>query len=178
MIYGKSTVERRSKEGIRYHNVLLTADGANIIPSGGLGSVNLNPEGKIIDKVIIVDDNEKPLPIIPSMYKNPIILERTISISEYFHYEIDLSYVFIAKNIVTLKRQCEKLFEEGKLFVFKYAYYDTTEQRESILIPKENNIFVLVGSYKVPELLQPSDIHYYDELLDEALQEELLFEVW
>ncbi len=179
MVYGKRKVERRSKDGEVYRTIQLTGDGAHIIPSGGLGAVNLTPEGKIVEEVIVVDENEVPLPTIPSMYSHPVNLDHTIPISEYFHYNIEFSYIFKGEHIEFLLKKCKDLLlSKRELFLFRYAYYKTTSERDVILLPKDDQVYVLVGPYSAPELLQSSEILYYDEILDEALQEELMFEVW
>jgi hypothetical protein len=179
MVYGKNKVERRSKDGEVYHTVQLTGDGTHIIPPGGLGAVNITPEGKIVEQTIWVDENEVPIPTIPSMYTHPIILEHTIPISEYFRYEIELEYTFEGEHVELLLKKCKDLLvNKGQLYAFTYAYYETTSKRDAILIPKGDILYVLVGTYRAPELLQSSEILYYDELLDETIQEELMFEVW
>jgi hypothetical protein len=179
MLYGKSRVERRSEDGKIYRTAYLTSDGTNILTSDGFGSNYMTPKGKIPLKVIKVDEQGEPLPIQPSMFKGAITLEHTIPLQDYFHYEIEYSYILHSDaDLTPIKRACERAWEERQLHVFPYAYYETTLSREAILILKDDTIFVIVGTHQQPLLTTQSDIMYLDEVLEQQLEEELIFEVW
>ena len=140
----------------------------------------MTPEGKVPRDVIKVNEQGEKIPIHHSMFNDVILLQNTISLQDYFHYEIEYSYMLSSdEDIISLKKICEQLWKEERYFFsFPYAYYDTTLKRDAILILKEDTIFVVVGSYKEPIFLSQSDIMYFDEILEQQLEEDLVFEVW
>lgn len=179
LLYGKSRVERRSEDGEIYQTAYLTSDGMNILTSNGFGSNYMTPEGGIPKAIIKVNEQGEPIPIQPSMFKDIIHLKDTISIQEYFHYQIEYSYILNSDtDLAPIKDACKNVWEQNKLFSFPYAYYETTLKRDALLILKDDIIFVVVGAYQEPRLTAQSDVMYLDEVIEQQLEEELVFEVW
>ena len=89
-------------------------------------------------------------------------------------------YEFIGyKEIMARKavsyRLRKSVFEEDKLLKFTYAYYDTTNPKDAILIPQEDKISVVIGEYSQPLMLKPEMIDIYEE---EEEEEDVGFEAW
>jgi len=115
------------------------------------------------------------------MYKAPVNLQKTITIEEYFGYDIERSYVLNSDNLeelTLLLLECKILLEKGQLFRFKYAYNDTIKPQEAILLPQDDKIIVVVGKYVAPIMLEVSQIVYEGEEEDEETEEEIDFDIW
>jgi hypothetical protein len=179
MLYGKSSLEYRGEEGEVYQNVLITSDGAHLLTSGGIGSNYLTPKGRIPEEIVKVDDQGKELTTFPSMFNEPISLHNTLSLQEYLHYKVEYSYIIKSEeNLAPIKKKSAQLWKEGKLLSFPYAYYETTQTRDAVLILKNDTLFVLVGTYQKPQLLSQEQVMFIDETIEEQLHEEIAFEVW
>ena len=180
-IYGRMIIEKRTEKGSVLQHVYLTSDGTHILFSGGIGSSYLDKSGNLVAKIIDVDEEGKEIPKTSSMYKAPINLEKTITIEDYFGYDIERTYVLNSENLeelTLLLLECKILLEKGQLFKFKYAYKDTIKPREAILIPKDENIIVVVGKYVPPIMLEVSEIKYEEEEEEEETVEEIDFDIW
>jgi len=180
-VYGRKVIEKRTEEGSILQHVYLTSDGIHILFSSGMGSSYLDKSGNYVEKTIDVDEEGKEIPKTPSMYKTPINLQKTITIEEYFGYDIKRSYVLNSENVeelTLLLLECKILLQKGQLFRFKYAYNDTIKPEEAILIPQDEKIIVVVGKYVPPAMLEVSQIIYEGEEEEEEIVEEIDFDIW
>ncbi|MBN1801739.1 MAG: hypothetical protein JW891_09555 [Candidatus Lokiarchaeota archaeon] len=174
-VYGKIIIERRDNDGNIFKNAYLSSDGTHVVPSGGMGSSYLNEDGFYTKETIVVGEDGKELPKTKSMYSGPVNIESTINLLDYFCYDVERLYVLESENLQDLKIACEKLLEEqDKLYKFTYAYYDTVDPKDAILIPKDDVLLVAIGEYIAPVMLKPQEILYYDE----EEEEEPEFDVW
>lgn len=179
-LYGKQSVEKRGEGGKTYQNALLTKDGAHILPSKALSSQYVDPMGNYVASTLLVDAEGKAIPVIRSMFKEPVNLSQTISLEDYFSYQIERTYLINseqAEGLLRLYTACEKFLEQKRLFRFPYAYYDTTNQSDVILVPKEGLLFGVVGEFAELLLLKPTQVLYSD-IEEEELEEEISFEIW
>ncbi len=108
------------------------------------------------------------------MYDEPINLNSTISLQDYFCYDFERTYILETEDAEELIKECITLFDKNKLIRFKYAYYATHDSKDAILIPLDNSIIVVVGKYEEPIYVKPKQTLFYD---DED-EEELEFDVW
>jgi hypothetical protein len=180
MLYGKSTVEKRGAGGEIYRNAFLTLDGTHILPSKSISAHYVDPHGNYIEDTMLVDEDGKAIPVTRSKYKEPVKLSKTISFEDYFSYNVERTYILTSEQKEVLHQLylvCKKLLTQKKLYHFTYAYYDTTNPREAILLPKDNQLFVIVAEFTELILLKPSEILYSD-IEEEELEEEIAFEVW
>lgn len=182
-VYGTKSVERRGERGELYRMVNLTSDGMHIIPSGGIGSGYTDADGNLVPRTETryVDEKQEPLYVTRSMYTHPIELGPTISLSHFFDYNMERTYLLVLEDkdkFDSLLKECIALFKQNKFLRFTYAYYDTTEPLDAILIPKEDDIFVLIGKYEAPFMVEPAQIEYWDEEEIDIEQELLEFDVW
>ncbi|MFX1286830.1 MAG: hypothetical protein ACFFB5_24540 [Promethearchaeota archaeon] len=178
-LYGKSIVEKRGEDGTVYQQANLTLDGTQILPYKGIGANYIDINGTYLSKTLLVDSEDKAIPITRSIYKEPVKLSKTISIDDYFGYVIERTYILTSEQTSDLNRLysvCEKLLEQGKLYRFTYAYYDTATPRDAILLPKNEVLYVAIGEYAEPIMVSPSEILYSD--IEEELEEEIAFEIW
>jgi len=179
-LYGKGSVEKRGEGEEVYKNALLTRDGAHILPSKALSSHYVDPEGNYVADTLLVDVDEKAIPVIRSMFKEPVNLSKAISLEDYFSFQVERTYIVNSvqeEEIHRLYRACENLLEQKKLYRFAYAYYDTTTRRDVILIPKDEQLFAVVGEFAELILLKSTQILYSD-IEEEELEEEIAFEIW
>lgn len=180
-IYGRKIIEKRTEEGFVLQHIYLTSDGIHILFSSGIGSSYLDKSGNYIAKTIDVDEEGNEIPKTLSMYKAPINLQKTITVEEYFGYDIERSYVLNSENLeelTLLLLECKILLEKGQLFRFKYAYNDTIKPEEAILLPQDEKIIVVVGKYVPPMMLEVSKILYEGEEEEEETVEEIDFDIW
>ncbi|KKN08688.1 hypothetical protein LCGC14_1054250 [marine sediment metagenome] len=114
------------------------------------------------------------------MFKEPVHLTRAISLNDLYSYNIESTYLLKSQDNSSLSRLykiCEKLLEQDKLYRFTYAYYDTTNPRDAILIPKNSDLIMMVGESVELIMLKPTEILYSD-IEEEELEQEISFEVW
>ena len=179
-LYGKSSIERRGEANEIYSNALLPRDGAHILPYRAIGANYTDPEGNFLAETLLIDSDGKAIPVARSMFKEPVKLTRTISLKDFYAYNVDRTYVLKSENIDALDRfylACRKLLEQDRLYRFTYAYYDSTNPQDAILVPKDDNIFIVFGEYAELIMLKPSEILFSD-IEEEELEEEIAFEVW
>ncbi|MFX1571784.1 MAG: hypothetical protein ACFFB0_03470 [Promethearchaeota archaeon] len=179
-LYGRSMIEKRGAGGEVYRNAYLTADGTHILPSKSISAQYVDPRGDYIAETMLVDADGKAIPITRSMYKEPVELSKTISLEDFFSYNVERTYILTSEQEEELNQLyliCKKLLAQDKLFHFTYAYYDTTNPRDAILLPKDNQLFVVDAEFADLILLKPSEILYSD-IEEEELEEEIAFEVW
>lgn len=180
--YGRQLYEKRGEDGTVYQTVYLIEDGSLFILPKSTNSDYFDEKGRYIEKKIPVDEDGKEIPIIPSMYKSTIDLKNIISLQDYFNYSIERSYILNSENseeLTLLSIECQILFEDNQLLKFPYAYYDTLEPRDAILIPKDEKIVVVVGRYTEPEFFKVTEIDYEEEEEEkEEPEPEISFEVW
>lgn len=177
--YGSKIVEKRTENGEVLRDAYLVFDGTHILTSGSLSSSYFDENGNVVSKTIVVDEKGKEIHKVPSTYKSLINLTDTISISDYFCYDIERTYTLGSEDeeeLNLLLLDCQILFEQNKLIKFQYAYLDTIEPLDAILIPKDDTIVVVTGKYSEPEMLETTRIVYADE--EEELEEEIDFDVW
>ncbi len=156
IIYGKNTIEKRGEDGIVYTHTNLTMDGTHILPTKGTTSHYIDPKGNYVVKTLIVNLEGYAILVVRSMFKKPVKLSKRILVKGYFNYDFESIYVLTSvnlENLTLLYLECEKLINHQKFFKFPYAYYDTTESKETILIPKDNNLFIFVGKYAEPIMI-------------------------
>ena len=179
-LYGKSTVEKRGERNEIYRNALLTMDGTHILPNKSIGAHYVDPQGNFVAETLLINTDGKAIPVVRSMFKEPVKLSKTISLEEYFSYSVERTYILASEHEEDLRHlylACKKLLEQKRLYYFAYAYYDTTNPRDAILIPKNEQILVVVAEFAELILLKPSQILYSD-IEEEELEEEIAFEVW
>jgi hypothetical protein len=179
-LYGKGSVEKRGEGGAKYQNALLTKDGAHILPSKALSSQYIDPKGNYVANTLLIDAEGKAIPMVRSMFKELVNLSQAIFINDYFGLQIERTYVVNSEQKEGLQRlytACEKLLNQKKLFRFTYAYYDTTTQRDIILVPKDGRLFGVVGEFAEFIFLKPTQVLYSD-IEEEELEEEIAFEIW
>jgi hypothetical protein len=182
-LYGKNTVEKRSEEGKVYKHALLTMDGTHILPSGAVASGYVDPKGNFASQTLVVDSDGRALPVVRSIYKEPVKVSKTISIDEYYNYAVERTYILTSEEygaLDTLYQTCEKLLAQNKLYCFNYAYYDTTDPKTAIIIPKDEILFVAIAVFAIPIMLTLPEILYSDIEAEEEeeLEEAIAFEVW
>ncbi|MHA1190908.1 MAG: hypothetical protein ACTSP9_01260 [Promethearchaeota archaeon] len=161
--YGRMIIEKRTEKGSVLQHVYLTSDGTHLLFPGGIGSSYLDKSGNQVAKIIDVDEEGKEIPKTSSMYKAPINLEKTITIEDYFGYDIERTYVLNSENLeelTLLLLECKILLEKGQL------------------IPKDENIIVVIGKYVPPIMLEASEIKYEEEEEEEETVEEIDFDIW
>ena len=181
-LYGEKSVEKRSDNAL-LSNVSITSDGTHILPRGSTSSQFLGEDGKYIEKkdVEIFSEDGQNIELTPSMFRTGVELEE-ITFSDYFRYNFWMSYYLDVEdfsNFDFLYSECKRLFDNEKLYKFRYAYYDTPENRDAILIPIEENtkIIVVVGRY-TPEIYNSLELNV-QEISEIEEKDEIKFEdVW
>lgn len=153
MVYGKLITERIAEDGTVLQYASLTADGSLILPLGGTGFNYLDENGLYTAQTRLINDEGKDIPFTESMYKTTVTLKTTISIEEYFCYNITATYLLKCENLEIIKRKCEELLKQDKLLRFTYAYYATQNPSDAILVPKDDTVVVAVGRYSKPVLV-------------------------
>ncbi|MFX0074734.1 MAG: hypothetical protein ACFE96_04795, partial [Candidatus Hermodarchaeota archaeon] len=145
-VYGKKTIERRGEDGTVYLMVNLTADGTHVIPPRGMSASYIDQgEGKRVNQneIQYVDEEQEPLFVTRSMYKQPIVLGQVVVLNNLFGYDIERTYVLQLEDsdqFDMLLKECKELLADNKFLRFTYAYFDTVDPQDAILVPKEDAI--------------------------------------
>jgi len=114
-IYGRKIIEKRTEEGSVLQHVYLTSDGIHILFSRGIGSSYLDKSGNYHAKIVDVDEDGKEIPKTLSMYKAPVNLQKTITIEEYFGYDIERSIiVVVGKYVAPIMLEVSQIVYEGE----------------------------------------------------------------
>jgi hypothetical protein len=182
-LYGVKRVEKRSLTNDVLKSVSLTADGAHIIPERGFSSNFWTEDGRYIskDEYINVTSEGEPIPVTESTYTTGARLTETISVEDFFRYDIESTYLLESdSDLSELFETCEKLLNEGRIFRFKYAYNPTAYPSDALLVPYEKKIIIMLGTYAEPVWIEPTtNIALFFADLDEEEEEEIDFtKVW
>jgi len=179
-LYGIKTKEKRLDNKL-LKTVSISSDGSHILPKGSTSLQFLDADGKYIERndVEIFSKEGEKIELTPSMFGTGVNLEE-ITFSDYFRYNFVTSYYLNIENDAQydlLYLKCTDYFENEKLFKFKYTFRETTHPQEAVLIPKDEKIIVLVGTY-APEIYNTPvlNIQEFSEINDE---DEIKFEdIW
>jgi hypothetical protein len=148
-LYGQKTVEKIWNDVELLQNLSITRDGINILPNGAIASQYCDVDGNYIPRTDVVntDGEGKVLEKQPSMFSQENRLD-IIEFEDLFRYDIIRAHILeISENFDELYSKCQSLFAEDKLYKFCYAYRATTDVHDAILLPHDNQIFLLVGDY-------------------------------
>jgi hypothetical protein len=182
-LYGVKRVEKRSIEGVPLKAVALTADGAHIIPEKATSSNYWTDDGQFVTKnqYINVTAQGEPIPVQESVYSIGAELTETISLEDFFGYDIEATYILESEeDLSDLVAKCESLLQEDRLFRFKYAYLPTAYPNDALLIPHQGKIIIMLGTYAEPVWIGPAtNIALFFADLEEEEDEEIDFTaVW
>ncbi len=179
-LYGIKTKEKRMDNKL-LKTVSISSDGAHILSNGSTTLQFLDEDGKYIERkdIEIFSNFGEKIELTPSMFDSGVILEE-ITFSDYFRYNFVTSYYLNiqdgAQNDL-LYSKCIDFFENEKLLKFEYTFRETSHPQEAVLIPKDDKIIVVVGTY-APEIYNTPvlSIQKFSEINDE---DEIKFEdIW
>lgn len=181
-IYGDRKTEYRSEDGKLLLLISLTLDGEHLLPLGSMSQQYINDDGVYLSKseILPADAEGKPVDLVESMFSTGVKLSEfdTISLDDYFYYEIESSYILDTEDdISNLYSTSEELLKKNKLLTFQYVYYPTAYPLTGILLPFDNKILVMVGEPSELVYIGPNtDLTEIYEAMDEEEAEEFAFE--
>lgn len=151
MIYGKKKVEKRTETGEILGKVTVTVDGKHFLTPGSTSNQYLDESNRYVPEVIRTDVEGSPLEIIGDMFQSPIRLGETITLQEFFGFSFSKSYRLRSNEDLTpLYTKCFDLLHQERFLKFQYAYYPTAYPQDAVVVPSNNFLFVLVGTYSPP----------------------------
>ncbi len=185
-LYGQKHVEKRDDNGKLLDLARITWDGKHVIPEKGMTMAYLDEDKKFVPAEDIYDVNkdEEPLALFPSSYKAGIELANTVSIEEFFNYNIETTYVLSSEadpaTFVLFQVACEAQSRKGRFYAFRYAYSDTYYPQDAIMIPFEGKLVVAIGAKFEPRWVGPAtDVEELFKDIEDDEDEEIPFdEVW
>lgn len=146
-LYGKKIMEKRTAEGEVLSQIFVTLDGSHFLTPKSTSSHYVDENGLYVSSVVPTDQDGHALPIVEDMFKRDLQLAQSISINDFFTFNISKTYVLESKgDLSPLLKRCQLVFLEKKLLTFAYAYYPTAYPEIAILIPVDDNIVVCVGT--------------------------------
>lgn len=182
-IYGKLELLKKGEKNEIYLNAYQNEDGRNIIPQKqhAYETLYLDTKGDIRKRkeLIEVDLDENILPKYTSTKIINLNKLDTISINDFYLYDILNTYLIISEKEVELKKVWNILNnyyrQENELFHFQFVYSgETTTPKEAILIPyNQEKIIVLIGKKgnvvwegkeKIEDLLEIETIEEIEEI--------------
>lgn len=169
-LYGKKRIIKETEDETELHSVTITKDGTTILPNGAISSQYIDPKGNYVPKsdLIQTDEEGNPLQIVESMFSQDNRLE-IIHFEDLMRYDIIRTYILEVEDFNNdLFSRCQELFENDELYKFQYAYRKTTHPHDALLLPKNNQLFVLIGDYAPLEWTTAEiDLDWYQKLADE-----------
>ena len=152
----------------------LTEDGMHILPTGSTGIMTLNSDGNYIARSEgkVVDENGKPVDLVPSIYDEEVNLQAVDDVSEYLDLNVKAVYQL---TISEGEKGILKLLEEQKLLYLMYNYRADYEGDDAYLLSNEGTVFMVVGHQVDFNFIGLEEVIYESELLDEEQGEDFDF---
>lgn len=172
-IYGKRTIERRTEEEKSLHPIFVTLDGRHFLVSGSTSSQYVDINGSYVENVVPSDVEGTPLETVPSMFSLSSCPLDEITTEEFFGYAFQGTYLLDSEeDLAFLLDRCINLLKKGRFLKFQYAYYTTPFPQDAVLIPVEDQIVIVVGTYTPPRWSKLQSDFIEETLQEEELEEE------
>lgn len=146
-IYGKRFTEKRSLNGETLSQISVSLDDFHFLTPKSVNLIYMDDDLLYTSEVVPTDKEGNKLTIIEDMFKSEILLDKVITIDEFFTYNISKTYILESdSDFNQLIEYCNNLLSQNKLLVFTYAYRKTAYPETAILVPQGSNLFVEVGN--------------------------------
>jgi hypothetical protein len=155
----------------------IDGSGSFIIPKGGKGLGILDKDGNWVEKKTLkaVYKDGTDAVLLPSVFDQPVRLEKTVSVEEF------LDHVIYAVYILEPSENAEELIEQIKqsedIFIFSFNYRGGYEASPAFLLENKGTLFVLVGypsAFEFVGLEQLAEFGVEDEEDEAAAEDEEL----
>jgi hypothetical protein len=139
-LYGWSEVIALDGEGGECSLVGVDETGSFIIPKGGTGIGILTPDGRWVDRSSLkaVDGEGRDVPLIPSSFDAPIVLNRTASAETVLDYVVTTLYQLDGGSELAAAIK-------DAIYAFSYNPRTDYEGSDALLLAQEGEAFMLLG---------------------------------
>jgi len=119
--------------------------GTSIIPKGGIGLGILDPLNQWVERSELeaVDENNRPVELVPSTFSAPVNLEKTVTADEFLGHEIFSVYSLQSEDLHPDFSQT--IAASDLIYTFTFNYRDSYEGNPAFILENEGKLFLLVG---------------------------------
>jgi hypothetical protein len=170
-LYGRKERQVVDAEGRRCTGAWLSADGAALVPSGGLAMLYVDPGFGTVERSTLkaVDEHGAPLPLQPSTLGVEQELAGPLPAARLLEHAVHSVYTLMPEAVGPTLTAA---LGEGKIFSAPFNYRDDYRLETMFLLGNEAGLFALVGTAThfdmvVREAAPPSPPSEGDELSDD-----------
>jgi hypothetical protein len=166
-LYGWTELIALDDDGELCSSVTVDETGSVIIPKGGIGMGILSPLSQWVDRSSLkaVDAGGKDVPLFPSSYDQPVILDKEVSAERFLDYTITALYQ------MDDGAELAKALGSG-IFTFSFNPRSDYEGSDAFLLAQGDTVFMLTGYEPGFEFIGLEEAELVEESDDEVEEEE------
>jgi len=177
-LYGWKESEAYDENGEECIKADIDPSGTFIIPKGGKALGILDKNGNWVEKKMLkaVYKDGRDAVLLPSVFDQPVLLEKTVSVEEFLDHLIEAVYLLEpsegSEELIGRVKECEEIL------TFAFNYREGYESSPAFLLESKGRLFVLVGYpcvFGFSGLEQIAEFGIEDEDETEEAEEELDF---
>lgn len=167
-IYGWTDTVATDKSGNTCLSAYLSPDDAIVIPSGAIKIGTVNDDGAWVEKSSLTafDEDGKVMPILPSSFDEPIVLDKTATDEEFLDNDWESIYQIENPELAVAMG--------NKIYVFEFSYRGGTNHNDGYLIANKEGLFLFAGDkqeFPLVDLQEETVIDDQDEIEEENLDD-------
>lgn len=144
-LYGRKERQVVDQEGKRCSSAYLSADGAALVPTGGLALLYVDEAFATIERSALraVDDEGADLPLLPSTLDIEQELSGPVAAQQVLDHTIHTVYQLLEE---TLGANLSSALSAGQIFSAPFIFRDDYQAQTLFLVRNDSGTFALVGS--------------------------------
>lgn len=144
-LYGRKERQVVDADGRRCRSAWLSADGAALVPSGGLAMLYVDERFGTVERAQLqaVDDQGAAVPLLPATLGSEQELEGPVPAARVLDHAIHAVYLLTPE---TLGAGLAAQLKAGKVFCCPYNFRDDYARQTLFLLANEHGTFALLGS--------------------------------
>jgi hypothetical protein len=144
-LYGRKERQVVDADGRRCSSAWLTADGAALVPSGGLAMLYVDEDFATVERAQLeaVDDQGAPVPVLPATVGVEQDLEGPLPAARVLDHAIHTVYTLAAESVGPALAAA---LAQGQVFSAPFNARDDYQRQTMFLIANDQGTFALVGS--------------------------------
>jgi len=178
-LYGEKAEQKRDESGNVLQSAYLSDDGLHIFVSGGLTMIHLDEDGNLATAMKTVDEEGKEIPLVPNMFCAPNQL-KLITLDQLSTLDTFKTYILEGDDIGPLVEFVKKSNAEGKFPAFTYAYFNTPNPQDAVLVASVDKVIILLGKLVEPQFFGPQKIVEPEQEApaEQESEQEVEFDTW
>lgn len=166
-IYGWTDVVATDKDGATCKSAYLSPDDSLIIPAGGLKQATVDGAGRWVDKSELKafdEEGKEELPVLPSSFDSPIVLEVKAGIEEFLDNDWESVYQLVNPDLAAAVGD--------EIYKFDFCYRSGTNHNDGYLVNTPGGLFLFAGDKQEFPLLALADETTIDDV-EEPVEESI-----